>query len=479
MKQFLVGLILLIGVTAQAQDYTSGNLIGPHNLTGTVGTNSAGAGFSGGNVPGYNSTTNTIMFGYTQSTVAYTYALSQALQSSGIVFTGFNYSWDYINHGDYRGTLSAGVNFIGINGATLYSRNWALGQTGATWQTVTGTETFTSSILTSNLANFSLSFTGRDDRFWAGYYGPQVRNPSLSINYSYDQCATNPLSSPTCAGYAEAYQTQQCNANALYSPSCPGYAAAYLTYQCSINPLYSTTCAGYTQAYYNQQCTLNPLYDTGCSGYKEAYALKNVIPNSTTTTTTIVLAQATTDPAAQAAPLVADPTVNSIITTRPSTNADANPAAPVKLTAPAPATPAVDSAANDKKSGGNSNNTQTAKTDSKPGDKPKTAREQLVEKQREKAKTEAVTKGKELANEMGKAADMAAQVEVQNVVIQAMGFTPGFDAYNKPIPDGQFYRPYEAYPGQRTIDTPAGRGLFGGSDNVHQDMVDRQYNLGK
>ncbi len=80
---------------------------------------------------------------------------------------------------------------------------------------------------------------------------------------------------------------------------------------------------------------------------------------------------------------------------------------------------------------------------------------------------------------MGKATDMAAQAEVQNVVIQAIGFTPGFDTYAKVLPDVQFYQPYEAYPGQRTIDTPAGRGLFGGSDSVHQQIVDSQYNLGK
>lgn len=479
MKKFLLGLLLLVSATTQAQDYTSGNLIGSHNLTGTVPTTSEGGGFSGGGTPGYNSATNTILFGYTQSTAAYTYAVNQALRDSGIVFTGYNYSWEYYNQNDSYGTLSATVNFTSTSGVSLYSRTWALGTTTTGWTSVSGTETFTNNILTSNLSSFGLSFTGIDGRFWAGYYGPQVRNPSLSVNYTFDPCTTNPLSSPSCPGYTEAYKTQQCSVSALYDPTCPGYAAAYLTYQCSIDPLYSTTCPGYTQAYYNQQCTINPLYDTGCSGYKEAYALKNIV--QPTTTTTVVVAQVTTDPVASAAPIVADPVVNSVVTTKSSTtNADANPAAAVKVTqSSAPATTTAADSSAEKKSDSKSTSTAST-TENKPSNKPQTAREALAEKQREAAKKDAVAKAKNLANDMAKAADMEAQVAVQNVVIQAMGYTPGFDVYGRAtLPDNQFYKPYEAYPGQRNIDTPSGRGLFGGSDRVHQGMVDQQYNLGK
>jgi hypothetical protein len=224
------------------------------------------------------------------------------------------------------------------------------------------------------------------------------------------------------------------------------------------------------------------LYSKDCPNYADAYAKKNILgigTTVTTTTTTIVLAQATTDPVAQAAPVVSDPVVNNIVSAKPATaNAEANPAAVVKITAPA-STTATSVAAESAKQEKKSETAQTAKTEEKSADKPKTAREQLAEQRREAAKKEAVAKGKELANEMGKAADMAAQIEVQNVVIQAMGFTPGFDTYSKAIPDGQFYRPYEAYSGQRNVDSSAGRRLFGGSDSVHQQMTDSQYNLGK
>jgi len=78
---------------------------------------------------------------------------------------------------------------------------------------------------------------------------------------------------------------------------------------------------------------------------------------------------------------------------------------------------------------------------------------------------------------MGKATNMQQQIAVQNVVIQAMGFTPGFDVYNKTVvPDGQMYKPYTAYANQRNVDnTRLSRGLFGATDKLHEEMTNQQY----
>ena len=77
---------------------------------------------------------------------------------------------------------------------------------------------------------------------------------------------------------------------------------------------------------------------------------------------------------------------------------------------------------------------------------------------------------------MGKVADMESQKQIQNVVIQAMGFTPGFDAYGKAVvPDAAGYKPYTVYNNQRTIDNRSALRMFGGSDNLHQQMVETQY----
>ena len=231
------------------------------------------------------------------------------------------------------------------------------------------------------------------------------------------------------------------------------------------------------------------MYSNQCPNYSEAYAKKNILNIGSTTTTTnttsstIVLAQAS-DPVAQAAPVVADPVVNSVVTTRSTAaTGETNPAAAVKLTAPSTTTTATavqETAATKENKKAETTTAAPAPKDGVRPDRPTTAREAVAEQRREAAKKEAVQKGKDLANEMGKAADMQAQMEVQNVVIQAMGYTPGFDNYGRFIlPDGQAYRPYTIYNNQRTVDTPAGRGLFGGSDSVHQQMIDSQYNLGK
>ena len=82
---------------------------------------------------------------------------------------------------------------------------------------------------------------------------------------------------------------------------------------------------------------------------------------------------------------------------------------------------------------------------------------------------------------MGKVADIESQKQIQNVVIQAMGFTPGFDNYNKVVvPDAVGYKPFTVYNNQRTVDNARlGRGLFGPTDRLHNEMVDSQYTRGK
>ena len=72
---------------------------------------------------------------------------------------------------------------------------------------------------------------------------------------------------------------------------------------------------------------------------------------------------------------------------------------------------------------------------------------------------------------------MEQQAELQNVVLGAMGFVAGFDAYGRvTLPDSVGYRPFEIYLGQANVDTPAARGLLGRSDRLHSEMIDEQYN---
>jgi hypothetical protein len=309
------------------------------------------------------------------------------------------------------------------------------------------------------------------------YHGSGLQiNSSNQISWSAHDgtgtgniCYSDPLLDPSCPGYQQAYFNQQCTISALWDASCPGYQQAYFNQQCTISALYNSACQGYEIAYFEQQCTISGLYSRECSNYSEAYAKKNIL-NTDNTTSTSVSSQSITEPQ-----LVADPIVNNIITTKPTASSEANPVAVVKLNAPA-APANTTTTKEEKKADNKSNTTQSVAAESKSDNKPKTAREALAENQREKAKAEAVTKGMELANEMGKAANMQAQMDVQNAVIAAIGFTPGFDAYNKQIiVEQQFYQPYQVYGNQKNIDNRANLRMFSGTDSVHQQMIESQY----
>lgn len=339
--------------------------------------------------------------------------------------------------------------------------------------------------------------------------------------YTQQQCSINPLYSMTCSGYQAAYHDQQCSINPLSFTDCPGYASAYLNQQCSINSLYSTTCSGYAEAYKAQQCSLDGLYDRTCPNYSTAYATKMLLEqqgtagivatagtvarndpaNAPVSTTTVSTTVGSDGAVSVGVSKTGDSNVDKAIASpSPSTNSAGAPAAAVQLAPPPPSQQQM--AQNEPKGGGDKsepkggNNKQEDKKDDAPkgsgggsssqntnnaqasSDKPAapTARQALQERREAAAKAAAVEQGKNLANEMGKASDLEAQKAIQNVVIQAMGFTPGFDAYSKQIIVQQpFYKPYQVYGNQKNIENRATLRMFGGTDKLHNEMVEKQY----
>jgi hypothetical protein len=717
-------------VNTVTDNNTTANLI-TSPLTSTVNATAPG-GYSGGSSVGYNSSTNTYYFGYTQRTIATSIAINNALQGSGVQVNGVQYGMTYLNGADSYGTLSMNVNVTSNTGSTLQTYNHSFNTQNSAWQQFDQTQTFTNPYALANLGNVAMSITGKDSRFWAGYYGPQVKDPYLKLTYGSDPktyysiaddgyvpvalpftfpfygrnftqsyffsngvvgfldptthwnsfccdgvnlennpgspwhfaiyalqtdliasnanakfytqtdnssymkyawqnineygtnnlntfsttikptgyigiqhdsinvqyhnvttgiagdlsqgqysqyyngpgnifpytagsvitftgtetnlCYSNPLSSPSCPGYAAAYYTQQCSINALYDPSCPGYASAYLNYQCSANPLYSTQCPGYEQAYHDQQCSLNPLYMTDCQGYADAYYVQQCTANplydvgctgyakayfdqqcslnglydrlcpnySSAYATKMVLEQqgtasivATAGVVAANAPSTSTATVSNdgTVTTSSSTgnatvdkvvaaptsttNTAAAPAAPVQLVQAAPAPqqqmarqepqgekkPEGGQQAEKKPEGGGQQQASGPQPQGgqQGGEKPQpTNRQALAERRLEAAKQKAVEEGKNLAGTVGNAKDLEAQKAVQGVVVAAMNFVPGFDAYGKAfVPDVIGYKPYSVYNNQKTVDNARlMRGLSGASDRVHEQIVASQYNRG-
>ncbi len=164
---------------------------------------------TGGPGVAMNTSTNTLRFSYGMSTATQSVAINQALAAagSGIKVVGYNYSWQIYNDlntaGSTRGTLTGTVSLTGTDNTVLktYNYDYSNLNTGSNFQLVTGTETFGSQYEASALKNLTVSFTGKDMTFWAGYYGPRVRDADIRLNYMVDPCVGNPAYSPSCPGY--------------------------------------------------------------------------------------------------------------------------------------------------------------------------------------------------------------------------------------------------------------------------------------
>ena len=213
MKRLVALILVLVGFSAGAQTpQTTNNLINPANYTGqsrTGAINGANPRDSLGCCTGSGAYVDTsgggaTYFSYSSTTVGQTIAINQALQGSGVQVGGYNYSWSYYNQDFNRGSLTSTIRLTSNTGSTLHTYSPTMGATTNGWTALSGTQTFANPYSLSGLGNLSVSFTGQDDRFWAGYYGPAVKNVNLSLNYTVDPCVANPRYSPSCAGYNNA-----------------------------------------------------------------------------------------------------------------------------------------------------------------------------------------------------------------------------------------------------------------------------------
>jgi len=425
---------MMIG-SVYAQQQTTTNVITTTVQSGLPGvqqswsgftvTNSTGGGFFGGNVPGYNSSTGQFMFGYNQGTIGYTMAINSALAGSGVQVGGIDYGLTYLNQDFSRGTFTVNASILSNTGITLQSYSHNLPQTTNGWTQWNQTQTFTNPYSLASLGNATLSFTGKDNRWWAGYYGPQFKDPYLKFNYTsepVDPCINNPL----------------------YSPSCPGYQQAYHDQQCSSNPLYAVSCPGYQTAYFNQQCSLNALYNSSCPGYQQAYVTQQLLNQQNSSTQTASAPVKTTEPEIQVkedgkvstdVPLVADPVVNSVLT----------------------------------------KNTEAKKEDKKEDKKESSTVEKPKTNAARQAAIAAATK-LDPATQTQSEKEFEQTVASQNAAVNAISFVPGFSAYqNAIIPDTNALKMQRQYNKPITDNARAMRQLNGASDRLHNEMVQQQY----
>jgi hypothetical protein len=329
-------------------------------------------------------------------------------------------------------------------------------------------------------------------------------NPLYSTTcsgYTAAMCSSNTLYSPECPGYAQAYFNQQCNQNTLYDSACPGYAVAYYNYQCSVSALYHTGCPGYEVAYFNQQCGLNPLYNNRCPGYEvayfnqqcsndalysnqcpgygEAYAKKYILVTSDTVVTeTVTPVEEVVTVVEQVDTVKEKVEVAVVVAEAPAASASpADKTSPVQLTA-APATSTTTTSTETKKeSAPAANSPRPAASAARQALTQRRAAAQAASQQAAAQQASEKINSGEMSTDMDTSTSMEQQVEIQNVVMGAIGFVPGFDAYGKAfIPDAVGYRPFTIYNNQTNVDNARMmRGLTGSSDRLHELMVDQQY----
>ena len=188
--------------TSGSVDLNTGNLITMNNWTGVRYTDNAGVGAccSGGPNPAMNQDTNTLRFSYGMMAAAQSIALSKVFDAigTGIKVTGYNYSWQINNEGYTSGPLYANVSLVGKNGNLLESYNYDYNRYIPGFETFYGTQKFSVDYGAPSLDSLNVSFTGKDNRFWAGYYGPRVRDVNVSLNYAFDTSKpAAPITLPT------------------------------------------------------------------------------------------------------------------------------------------------------------------------------------------------------------------------------------------------------------------------------------------
>lgn len=215
MKKLLAALLLSVStvVSAQTVDPNTGtvsvtpNVIDPSLWTPIIPLNSSQLGqiegTGGGPIPALNTDTNTIRFSFMPYTVSQVRAIEQVLSGNGIKVSGFNYSWqiynDLSNGSGTRGPLNVTGQLADKNGSVLesYFEDYSNFNTGARFVTFSGTENFSKSYNLETLGYIGLAWTGSDMNFWSGYYGPRVRNTSLTLNYSVGPTSPNTPTTPT------------------------------------------------------------------------------------------------------------------------------------------------------------------------------------------------------------------------------------------------------------------------------------------
>jgi len=132
-----------------------------------------------------------------------------SIGGSGVQLSGFNFGFTAKNGNGWddgrQDYLGAYVKFYNSAGGLASNYDYTEHTNRRyNWSQFYFSETFATPAAASTYSNAQVGFVGRDNNFWAGNYGPEIINVNFSLKYSVkpDPCIADPLSSPTCPGYA-------------------------------------------------------------------------------------------------------------------------------------------------------------------------------------------------------------------------------------------------------------------------------------
>jgi len=416
---------------------------------------------SGGPGVAMNTSTNTLRFSYGLSTAYQMWQIDNVLPGTGIKISGFKYSWWIDNSGSTRGTISANVRFASNTGALLENYNYSYGPTNGLTQ-YSGVELFASPYAISSLGQVGLAFTGKDATWWAGYYGPRVRDASLNLLYT---AGTPPPPPP------------------LPTPTPIPTVTSTTTNTVSVTP---------TETLITETAIVNPVVTAAIEPTTAITTTTLISSPAATATAAAVSLPATSSPAARASGPTNSAAVSMVLRNNAAQQAalqSSNLATSIQQSQQAAQQDTGNTCSNSSGStdavslGMNSFSTavrQSQDAMTQDAASPTSTRNlaammnsrMLTEEQDQTARAVA----KESSNTQAVGVDLGTGAS-----LTAMAVVPqGYASYSMQlIAQTPFYAPKEIYRNQRTVDNDrVRRGLSGRSDRIHQGMVDSQYNRG-
>jgi hypothetical protein len=459
---------------SNAQDYVTDNLIQSNAWQGcyTLTDTATWGGVTGGPCPNV-SLDGGINFSWGQYTLSQSISINQALGAAGtgVQVTGYSYSWWVKNSningqqpGSYDWYTHINVDLLSPSGQILESDFYPYGYWIPQWTQFSGVRNYSSPYSLASVGTLRLSVSGWDDGYWAGYYGPEYSGFDLRINYSVDPCISNPLYSPTCAGYAQAIlaltpQTENTTTTPMVeiTETNTGVTATPISQ--------STAATASTESTSERSGTgisLSSVLNILAREQSRISAIERSTVESSVEQSITQGQQATEQAETVAAGSRADAHTAEIFTQQ-SERSNASISTNVTATSGiSRADPNARGHDTDATTGSGSTDAVSV-TGFSAVDALRSEPRVVVDdtaREQKSPDTRTSTSDNELAG---------------GVTLASLGAAPmGFQAYQVMMPDAAFYAPRDIYRGQQTVDNArALRGL--GSDQLHQDMIDQQY----